>query len=423
MTPLFPAQRAAEEFDRVLSGRATQDVAERYADLVATVQVLHEQPAPAPRAEFTADLRARLMTAAETELVAAPVVRRITTAPSRSRRRLGAAAAALVIVGGSAGMAAAASGALPGQPLYPIKLGTEQVANATRFGQAAQGAALLGDASTRLDEVSALLAQPGTSPALVTSTLSAFQSSAGTGADKLFRAYQGDASSTDIATVRSFTASTMDQLAALAGSHDPSITSALSDAADTLAEIDQQARTLCASCSGGEAIAPPYALASASGAASVDNLLARPTSQAVADLAALRAAAQAHAAAVRARAEESALQGLSAAAQGAANHLGSTSSGGSGSAGAPLGGSGAGLSGLGTQLRSTVTSTGQLVPSITAAGGSAVSGLVDGVTGSLGAAAGGGAAGQAVSGLGKALTKATTGVTGTLGGITQGLNP
>ena len=66
------------------------------------------------------------------------------------------AAAALVIVGGTAGMAAAASGALPGESLYPIKRGVEQVAIAANLGDAAKGSALLGQAEERLEEVCAL---------------------------------------------------------------------------------------------------------------------------------------------------------------------------------------------------------------------------------------------------------------------------
>ena len=98
------------------------------------------------------------MTAAETELVAAPRVVRHLPAdprPPKRNRRLGTVAASLVIVGGSAGMAAAASGALPGEPLYPIKRGVEQVATAVRLGDASKGKALLDQAATRLDEVRA----------------------------------------------------------------------------------------------------------------------------------------------------------------------------------------------------------------------------------------------------------------------------
>ena len=53
MTPLFPAQRAAEEFDQVLGGTATQAVADRYAELLDTVVLLRAQP------EVTAARRVR----------------------------------------------------------------------------------------------------------------------------------------------------------------------------------------------------------------------------------------------------------------------------------------------------------------------------------------------------------------------------
>src|SRR3954469_8099875 len=110
MTPLFPAQRAAEEFDQFLDGSAPPAVADRYAGLLRTATVLREHPEVVPRADFVGDLRSRLMTAAEAELVAAP-----SSAPAgpanlrllnperaprtpRTSRRLGTLAASLVIV-------------------------------------------------------------------------------------------------------------------------------------------------------------------------------------------------------------------------------------------------------------------------------------------------------------------------------------
>ncbi len=50
MTPLISARRAAEDFARVVDG-TRQDVADRYADLTATVDLLarartHPRPAP-----------------------------------------------------------------------------------------------------------------------------------------------------------------------------------------------------------------------------------------------------------------------------------------------------------------------------------------------------------------------------------------
>ena len=75
MTSLFPSQRAAEDFDSVVEGLAPPAVADRYADLFATVETLRTQPEVLPRAEFASDLRSRLMTEAATELV-----------PARARR-------------------------------------------------------------------------------------------------------------------------------------------------------------------------------------------------------------------------------------------------------------------------------------------------------------------------------------------------
>ena len=411
MTRLFPVpvpgQRAAEEFDSVLGGRATQDVAERYGQLVATVQVLHDQPLVTPRAEFAAELRSRLMLAAETDLVPAPpVVRR---APTRSQRnrRFGTAAAALVIVGGSAGMAAAASGALPGQSLYPIKRGIEQVTTAAHLGNAAKGSALLGQASQRLDEVDGLMSAGSPDADLVSSTLDSFNDQANAGADKLFTAYQTDADSADIAKVRDFTASEMSQIASLASSADPSTLGSLRDAADTLADIDQQAATLCASCGGGATLTPPGALAAGAGAVTVKNLIARPVSQASADIARTTAAQQAAAA--------QKLDGLKDAAQGAADKLGQSETTASSGTTAT------------DRVTSTLNSAGQLVPSVipsvTDGAGTAVKSLVGGLTTTVTGGGGGSSGGTdgVVSGAGTAVGKTVDGVSGAVKGTVKGL--
>ena len=406
MTSLFPAQRAAEEFDSVLDGRASAAVAERYAGLAATAQVLRDQPAVMPRAEFVADLRERLMAAASTEMVpAAPVVRRAPAA-SRRNRRIGTVAAALVIVGGSAGMAAAASGALPGEPLYPVKRGIEQVTIAAHLGDASKGSALLGQADTRLGEVQRMLASGSADQALVNATTQDFESSANAGADKLFSAYQADGNSADITTVRDFTSGAMSQVGSMAGSADPSQAGALRDVADTLADIDQEAATLCASC-GGSALTPPSALAAGAGAAAVTNLIARPVAQVRADLASARAA--------QAALDKSRLQGLQGAAQGKADALGAASE------------SSSSLATAGSEpLRGTINSAGQLVPSLTRSGGTAVNNLVGGLTGTVSSVtggAGGGSSGVAdtLKGTGDTVSGTVDGVTGTVNGTVKGL--
>ena len=226
MTPLFPAQRAAEEFERVLSGTADDAVAARYAELRDAVEQLRTLPEVTPRAEFVGDLRSRLMTAAETELVVVPqaTLRAVPSLPEertkRRNRRLGTIAASLVVVGGTAGMAAAASGALPGETLYPIKRGIEQVTTAAHFGDAAQGRALLGQAATRLDEVRALQAEGNADPDVISQTMDAFRTAADSGSEKLFSSYQSSGDQADITAVRDFTAAQMADVAAMSTAAD-----------------------------------------------------------------------------------------------------------------------------------------------------------------------------------------------------------
>jgi hypothetical protein len=309
MTPLFPAQRAAEEFDQVLDGTATRAGSERYAGLLDTVVLLRDQPDVMPRADFVGDLRSRLMAAAETELVAIPsVVRSLDPVRAkRNNRRLGTAAASLVIIGGTAGMAAAASGALPGHALYPVKLGVEQADAALHLSNAGKGKALLGQASTRLEEVLRLQAQGSPDSALVASTVDAFLSDAETGSDRLFAAYEDSGDTRDIEAVRAFTAQQMDTIGALFGTS-RSTDALLVDAADALADIDSHARTLCAECGPATALLPPDALSAGAGAATVDNLLARPVSQVKADIAGAEAARLARIARLQEAAEKSAGQ-------------------------------------------------------------------------------------------------------------------
>ena len=292
MTPLFPAQRAAEEFDQVLGGTSTPAVSDRYTDLLETVEVLRAQPEVVPRAEFVGDLRSRLLAAAEAELVRAPpVVRDLETERrTRRRRRLGTVAASLVIVGGSAGMAVAASGSLPGDPLYPVKRGLEQAGQAVRMGEANKGEALLEQARTRLAEVRDLHASGAADDEVLATSLADYVSAADEGSQKLFSAYQADGDTADIETVRTFTTEEMAEVAALAKVSDEGLDGLLVDVADTLADIDQQARVLCATCGPDSAVEPPAALSSGAVGGTVDNLLAGPVTQARADIAAAEAA-------------------------------------------------------------------------------------------------------------------------------------
>lgn len=396
MTPVFPAQRAAEEFDQVLSGTASPAATDRYADLLETVTVLRAQPEVLPRADFVGDLRARLITAAETELVPVPSnlhhLQPVRT--QRSRRRLGTVAASLVLVGGTAGMAAAASGSLPGEGLYPIKRGVEQVETAVHVGDAGKGRALLDQAATRLDEVRALQAEGSPPSDLVAETLASFRSSAQAGSQRLFTAYQSGGDAQDITAVRTFTAEQMQVVAALAGTS-ATTDSALVDTADTLADIDQQARVLCGSCGSTTALTPPATLASGAGAATVENLLARPVAQASLDIRRTDTARLTALEALRTAAEKAAgkvpqmdLDTLRAAASAPT------------AAGGP-------------PVTSTLTPDGKLLPSFSS--GVAVDDLVSGVTKSLEDLT------KTVTGGKTPLQDAVKSVTGTVEDVTKGL--
>jgi Domain of unknown function (DUF5667) len=413
MTPLFPAQRAAEEFERVLSGTADDAVAARYAELRDAVQQLRTLPEVTPRAEFVGDLRSRLMAAAETELVAVPkaTLRAVPSLPEertkRRNRRIGTIAASLVVVGGTAGMAAAASGALPGETLYPIKRGIEQVTTAAHFGDAAQGRALLGQAATRLEEVRALQAEGNADPDVISQTMDAFRTAADSGSEKLFSSYQSSGDQADITAVRDFTAAQMADVAAMSAGADTATNDLLVDAADTLADIDAQARNLCGACAPTKPLASPNALSAGAGAATVANLLASPVSQVKTEAATIAAARAARIKALRANAESQAskfpLLPAGTNPDGTPNY---SFPGTPGSAENPI--------------TNVITPDGKLLPTVTS--GAAVTNLVSGVTGTLSTVTNG-ATDPVTKPLDDATKKLGDAVGDTLGKATDGLTP
>jgi hypothetical protein len=413
MTPLFPAQRAAEEFERVLSGTADDAVAARYAELRDAVEQLRTLPEVTPRAEFVGDLRSRLMAAAETELVAVPKasLRAVPSLPEertkRRNRRLGTIAASLVVVGGTAGMAAAASGALPGETLYPIKRGIEQVTTAAHFGDAAQGRALLGQAATRLEEVRALQAEGNADPDVISQTMDAFRTAADSGSEKLFSSYQSTGDQADITAVRDFTAAQMADVAAMSTGADTVTNDLLVDAADTLADIDAQARDLCGACAPTKPLASPNALSAGAGAATVANLLASPVSQVKTEAATIAAARAARIKALRANAESEAskfpLLPVGTNPDGTPNY---SFPGTPGSAENPI--------------TNVITPDGKLLPTVTS--GAAVKDLVTGVTGTVSTVTGG-ATDPITKPLDDATKKLGDAVGDTLGKATDGLTP
>jgi hypothetical protein len=251
MSTLLPAKRRAERFAALVDATSTTGVDEPYAPLLEVVGTLRTaaDEGPAPRADYVADLRSRLMAEADTALV--PTDARLVLPQrhpaSRKQSRFTAAVAGLVLVGSSAGIAVAAQSSVPGDGLYPLKRGLEHVAERLSLSDAGRGRDLLGQASTRLDEVDTLL-DSGAPDAEVAATLHSFTSSAGDGADVLFRSYQRDGDDGDIADVRDFAVTEMGVLTDLSATAPSSLQPDFAEAAQLLTDLDQQATVLCGDC-------------------------------------------------------------------------------------------------------------------------------------------------------------------------------
>lgn len=284
MSPQFAAQREADDFARAVDGSASPSLARKYADLLDTVHSLQAHPGPTPRPDFVRGLRSELLAAADEYLL--PVAPEPTDLEERRRRRrhrrerrLATAAAAIALIGGSTGVAVAAQGALPGNPLYPVKIGLEQVQTNLSTSPTGQAKDELTQAQTRLDEVAGLIKKPGTSPTLVRSTLADFRSSASQGAALMFQSYQSNGDAGDIGAVHRFVSGQMRELTSLSSKAPSTLTAAFANSASTLADLDQQAQVLCSGCAGSP-VTVPQALVTTSSVPALQQLVTAPTQRA-----------------------------------------------------------------------------------------------------------------------------------------------
>lgn len=230
------------------SGTGDRDA--EVGELVGVVSTLREHEAAVPRAEFSYELRTRLL--AEADRVHSDENAALLL-PARQRgpreRRLVAAASAAVFIGGTATMAAAAQSALPGEALYPVKRGVERVDASLSMSEAGKGRDLLDQARTRLGEVEELLDSDSVQSApQVHLTLADFSAQAGEGSALLFDSFRETADPETVRTVRTFTNEAMPVLAELSGQVPADAEDELSDAALTLRDIDEDATALCGSC-------------------------------------------------------------------------------------------------------------------------------------------------------------------------------
>ena len=257
MTPLFPARRSAERFDSLVEGGRRDDVDRNISDLLEVVSSLRSVPEPQARPEFVADLRERLMLAAATELTPVPAsarerddVARLTIKPVRTRRerRIGIALGAVAILGASTSMAVASQGAIPGDALYPVKRALENTQAGFSVGDDSKGEAVLGNASTRLDEVGKLTKKKDPDAVLVTQTLNTFTNQATEAGDLLMSDYEDNGHEQSIEQLHQFNQQSLDALVELNDVVPPGAHDALANAAQIVFSLDAAAENVCPDC-------------------------------------------------------------------------------------------------------------------------------------------------------------------------------
>ena len=212
MSSLHPARRSAERFNSLLEDEQRGAVRDsRDAELLELVGALQSVSRAEARPAFVADLRERLMLAAETELVVpdspAALTDRLTVRTRRTprERRLAVALGGIAIVGATTSMAVAAQGALPGDVLYPLKRAMENAEAGFSVSDEAKGSTILENASGRLDEVDRLTQEDEVDAAAVSQTLTAFADQATEASELLIADYEATGSEDSINDLRDFT--------------------------------------------------------------------------------------------------------------------------------------------------------------------------------------------------------------------------
>src|SRR4051794_14447369 len=239
MSDLHRARARAETFAHAVdhgprhSTRLSDDP--ELMDAVELVGRLRTAGAVAPRPEFTAELRHRLLEQAAARAATTPTVVRstpdspddplpredddasVTDIRHRHGRRirLVASTAALVLLGGGIGSAAAAQQAMPGDALYGMKRSIENVSTNVSVGDDSRGRRDLEHAMTRLAEVSALVKNGG-NVATINSTLTTFSAQARRGVSRLVASYQQDSDTSSITAVTTFITSARQAISELA---------------------------------------------------------------------------------------------------------------------------------------------------------------------------------------------------------------
>lgn len=281
MNPVLPARRRAAAFDAAVESSSTAGLDAHTAELVELVGAMRHVAPPVARQDFVADLRERLLLAAETDLVAVPgpTSRPEPAArPQRRDRRIAVALGGLAVIGATTSMAVAAQSALPGDVLYPVKRAIEDT-DTTLSARDAKGTELLDHASTRLAELHDLSGRTTSDDVdlrtqdTIESTLSAFSSQASEASDILLDRYAETGDEKSVTALKTFTGRSLSRLVALEADLPPDVRSAVLEAAQVLLVIDQAASDACPECDGlGITELPPTLVSAVSAIAPVDEV-------------------------------------------------------------------------------------------------------------------------------------------------------
>ena len=219
-------------------------------DLVACAEQICEAAVAEPSFEFRDALRTQLMTEAATVLTPVAASPHTHRTPSFAlRRRLATATAALVTAGGFVGMVGASAEALPGEMLYPVKRGVENIELAFHKDDVSRGQYRLTQASERLAEARRLTDDSSPqSQEHVAGALDDFAEQAKAGSGALFRSYGQSGSTQSITAVNDFSAAAAADLAQLSGKVPSNADPSFQVAASTVSELVSKASNLCTTC-------------------------------------------------------------------------------------------------------------------------------------------------------------------------------
>jgi hypothetical protein len=253
-------RRRADEFAALLEGTRTAEghQLESLVDLAASLR-----PAPlldeltAPRADFRAALRERLLAEAAAHPPRAVPAQRAPSDPSappvRQRvRRLVATGVAVGLLAGT-GTAAASTHSVPGDALYGIKRGLESVELSLARSELSRGRELLEQADSRLSEAESLAASAGSRSATTTqrvaTALAEMDAATRSGAEELNNSYADTGDSEALTTLDRFVVKQRPRLADLNDLVDPALRPRLLDLADLLASLQTTLDALLTSAS------------------------------------------------------------------------------------------------------------------------------------------------------------------------------